>query len=511
MLRLAKKFMRACNRMTCLGFLGCPSRSILGFVLSAVVAFSADAQIQQAWVAHYNNGVTNGTNQAVKMALDSNGNIYVTGFSQNTNNNLGYVTIKYAPNGTQLWVARYDSTDYPDAATAAMAIDNSNNVVVTGSALTVKYDPNGNQLWTAPYAGSALAADTNGNVGITGFGTSFNTAKLDPFGTNLWLETTPTSCGTIVGQAIVSDGNFYVAGSYPFSCEQNGSELLIIKYAADGTLLWKVTYQNAGEPWQVEGLALDSAGNAYLVGNLVGGFSEGYIALMYNAAGTFAWAVLANNNGYSLAHGLVIDQDRCVRMTGQIPTSFDPDPVFSYGTIKLATNGSTLWTTPYPTIATATSAANAIAVDQSNNSYVTGYSPGTNSGNDIVTIKYGNNGNQIWVQRYNGPGNGNDAGNAIAVDNNGNVYVTGYETLPGGGTGIVTIKYIPLSLQRRSDGTVLLEVQGSPGESFDIQASADLRTWLDLGTVLADTNGLMQFDDTNAPNFPARFYVPKPQ
>jgi len=44
----------------------------------------------------------NGTNQAVKMALDSNGNIYVTGFSQNTNTNLGYVTIKYAPNGNQL-------------------------------------------------------------------------------------------------------------------------------------------------------------------------------------------------------------------------------------------------------------------------------------------------------------------------------------------------------------------------------------------------------------------------
>ena len=63
---------------------------------------SGRAQIQQAWVTHYNNGITNGTHQAVKMALDSSGNIYVTGFSQNTNGNLGYVTIKYAPNGSQL-------------------------------------------------------------------------------------------------------------------------------------------------------------------------------------------------------------------------------------------------------------------------------------------------------------------------------------------------------------------------------------------------------------------------
>ncbi len=150
--------------------------------------------------------------------------------------------------------------------------------------------------------------------------------------------------------------------------------------------------------------------------------------------------------------------------------------------------------------------------DQANSVYVTGYSPGTNSGNDIVTIKYDPNGNQIWLQRYNGPGNGDDeAGNAIVVDNNGNVYVTGYDTTAAGGTEIVTIKYSPVTVQRRSDGTVILQAQGSPGESFDIQASQDLLNWLDLGIFLADTNGLMQFDDTNAPAYPARFYYTTPQ
>jgi hypothetical protein len=142
---------------------------------------------------------------------------------------------------------------------------------------------------------------------------------------------------------------------------------------------------------------------------------------------------------------------------------------------------------------------------------VTGYSPGTNSLNDIVTIKYGPNGNQIWLQRYSGTGNGNAAGNAIAVDGNGNVYVTGYDTTAAGGTEIVTIKYSPVTLQKRPNGTVLLQTQGAPGESFDIQASADLQSWLDLGSATADTNGLLQFDDTNAPNYPARFYYTNPQ
>ena len=130
------------------------------------------------------------------MALDSNGNIIVTGVSQNANGNLGYVTIKYAPNGTQLWAARFDSTNFPSAIPVAMAVDNSNDVIVTGNTLTVKYDTNGNQLWTAPYSGSALAVDTNGNVVITGFGTSFNTVKLNPSGTNLWEQAYPGSCGT---------------------------------------------------------------------------------------------------------------------------------------------------------------------------------------------------------------------------------------------------------------------------------------------------------------------------
>ena len=85
-----------------------------------IFATSLHAQIQQAWVAHYNNGITNGTHQALKMALDATGNIYVTGFSQNINSNLGYVTIKYAPNGTQLWASRYDSTNYPSATPSAL-------------------------------------------------------------------------------------------------------------------------------------------------------------------------------------------------------------------------------------------------------------------------------------------------------------------------------------------------------------------------------------------------------
>jgi hypothetical protein len=192
---------------------------LMSFIfLTSLSLFSARAQIQQAWVARYNNGITNGTNQAVKMVLDTVGNIYVTGFSENTNGNLGYVTIKYAPSGNQLWVARFDSTNFPMATPSALVLDNSNNVIITGNALTVKYDTNGNQVWTAPYPGAALAVDTNGNVAVTGYGTSFNTVKISPAGSNLWEQTYDSDYGPGMGQAILADanGNYYVAGSYAF-------------------------------------------------------------------------------------------------------------------------------------------------------------------------------------------------------------------------------------------------------------------------------------------------------
>jgi hypothetical protein len=493
------------------------ARRVFVISLLAVVCIwagsSATAQIQQAWVARYNNGIINGTNQAVKMALDSAVNIYITGFSQNANSNLGYVTIKYAPNGNQLWASRYDSTNYPSATPAALILDKSNNVVVTGTALTMKYDANGTQLWSAPFAGTSVAVDTNLNAYVVGFDTNFGTVKLSPAGSNLWEATSPSSLGPNESELVTVDinGNVDVAGSQVEDCYGYGCyyQMLLAQYDANGHQIWaEGNMQQNYDAVQVEGIVLDNAANIYVLANF---YFAPYTTFKYAANGSGVWTA-DNPTGYggSLAHALVLDKLGNTFVTGQFtvvhPTA--PNPI---GTYAINSYGHYTWTNLYYSAPVASSVGTAIAVDQANSVYVTGYSPGTNSANDIVTIKYDNNGNQIWLQRYNGPGNGNDAGNAIAVDNNGNVYVTGYSANASGGTDIVTIKYSPLALQRRSDGTVLLQAQGSPGESFDIQASADLQSWLDLGSVMADTNGLMQFDDTNASNYNARFYVTSPQ
>jgi len=287
--------------------------------------------------------------------------------------------------------------------------------------------------------------------------------------------------------------------------------LLTIKYASNGSRIWLAKQPN-GTPTgvQVAGTALDSASNVYITFNWTPGNLGAFVTSKYDSNGNLLWTSYPDHVT-AAANGVALDGGANVLLVGQNAYQFNGAYSYYYTVFKLSAAGSPIWTNHFPQQPFGSSAATAISVDSANNSYVTGYSPGTNSGNDIVTIKYGPNGNQIWLQRYHGPGSGNDAGNAIAVDNNGNVYVTGYEATAAGGTEMVLIKYSPLTLQKRSDGSFLLHAQGSPGEIFDIQASANLINWLDLGTVIADTNGLMQFADTNASNFTSRYYITNPQ
>jgi hypothetical protein len=491
--------------------------------LTFVLSISASAQIQQAWVAKYNNGITNGNHQALKMTLDPSGNIYVVGVSQNANTNTGYVTIKYAPNGNALWTARYDSTNFPSATPTGFALDSTNNVIVTGSAVTVKYDSNGNQLWIAPYTAQAIAVDSAQNICITGASSNFTTVKLSPVGTNLWTQTLALYSSTNLSQviAIDSSNDVYVAGGEGYPQIVLGGAVdtyfrfAITKYDSTGNQLWEEVNESYGDGVgvQVHSLRLDSIGNAYVADDYLG-LGIRYQIFRYNNDGSAGWYVSnPTHNGYSILYDLALDQAANTVVTGEAPSNFKPNnaPLFSYATYKVNTNGTVLWGNEYPQVALSTNVGTSITFDLANNIYVTGYSPGTNSTSDIATLKYDPNGNQIWVQRYDGPGHSNDAGNSIAVDKTGNVYVAGYETETNGFTEMVLIKYSPVTVQKQSNGNFILQAYGSPGENFDIQASTNLQSWQDLGHVIADTNGFAQFADTNASNFPSRFYFTSPQ
>ena len=129
-------------------------RTRFALVVGLLVGYAgvASAQVREEWVARYQTA----TGGASAIAVDGNGNVYVTGPNGCWAEDWGgcdhnYVTVKYDRDGKQLWVARYDAAGSFDQATA-IAVDAAGNVYVTGESwissfpdgspdyATIKYD-----------------------------------------------------------------------------------------------------------------------------------------------------------------------------------------------------------------------------------------------------------------------------------------------------------------------------------------------------------------------------------
>lgn len=109
------------------------------------------------------------------------------------------------------------------------------------------------------------------------------------------------------------------------------------------------------------------------------------------------------------------------------------------------------WETRYSShIGETDSESTAITTDPLGNIYVAGFVQTASHKTDFLTAKYDRDGQQLWVRRYNGPGNGVDQARSIALDKDGNVYVTGdsdngrgARDNPQSGLDIATLKYSP--------------------------------------------------------------------
>ncbi|KXK56200.1 MAG: PKD repeat protein [Chlorobi bacterium OLB5] len=126
--------------------------------------------------------------------------------------------------------------------------------------------------------------------------------------------------------------------------------------------------------------------------------------------------------------------------------------------IKYSPSGERLWYKQFnEEYADREDIPHAIAVDNLGNVYVTGESYYLSD--DYLTIKYNSQGTELWQQRYGGPGQ--DIALGIALDENRNVYVTGKE-MTSGNLNCVTLKY-------SSAGTLLWEKQyDGPTGNYDM-------------------------------------------
>lgn len=97
-------------------------------------------------------------------------------------------------------------------------------------------------------------------------------------------------------------------------------------------------------------------------------------------------------------------------------------------TLKYDSMGTQLWALDYnsPSPETGYDQGIALTLNGVNGVYVVGTSEGPGSSYDFLTMKISATGETLWTRRYNGPGNGQDWALAAAADESGGVCVTGY-------------------------------------------------------------------------------------
>jgi hypothetical protein len=451
-------------------------RKIIIFVFINIFSvYPLFSQVTQQWVKLFQN------NYAKSLAIDNSGNVYVTGWGWGN----GYNTLKYNAAGVQQWASQYRGIDNGNDFAFSIAVDRFGNVYVTGwsqgggnatDIVTIKYSPTGDSSWVQRYRGPGvssavpgfeqylklIAVDDSGNVYVTGTsygGTStgydYAAIKYNPAGVQQWVQryNNPAANAVDYATAIALDasGNVYVSGFSDANSSGTIEDFCTIKYSPGGVQQWVSRYNN-GAHNRVNSLALDNSGNIYVTG--WGGPSTingpgGYLTVKYDNSGTQQWASAFPGSTYDEATAIAVYGSNVYVTGGLIAGSTNSD----YLTIKYNSSGVQQWTKTYNGPVNGYDKANAIAVDKSGNIYVTGTSNAGGSTFDYASVKYDDTGALQWIVRYNETGSSNCNAVAIAVDTSYNFYVSG-----SSGTKYMTIKY--------SQVTGITPVSGNIPNSF---------------------------------------------
>jgi uncharacterized delta-60 repeat protein len=356
----------------------------------------------------------NDNDYSYAIAVDGSGNVYVTGASYSSATAYDYMTIKYNSMGTRQWEKFYDGPGSGNDEARAIAVDASGDVYVTGFSVgsgvgatydyaTVKYDAAGNQLWVSRYdgpdnqedkaTGLVLRADTAFVTGYSyslAYGHDYLTVKILPNGDTAWTRRLLTNAGPDYANAIAisSSGNVYVTGQYAYG---GGSNITTVRYTSTGTQSVFTTYNGPASysnSWDVgTAIAVDGSGNTYVAGySMNASLNYDYITLKYNSSGAITETLRYDAGGEDRATSIVVNNLGYIYVTGY---SNGAATGYDFATIKYgASSGQWLWITRYDN-SYGPDQANAIAVDTDGNTYVTGGSYTSSTSVDVATIKYG--------------------------------------------------------------------------------------------------------------------------
>jgi len=273
------------------------------------------------------------------VAVDSNGNTYISGFASRTSQDDAFVA-KFNSSGGSVWNRTF-SRNTIDEILFGITIDPAGSVYAIGttnatshgqySMIVAKFAPNGTELWNTTAGkvgctsyGWGIASDSSGNIIAAG---QTNTAgaggldafivKFSPSGTQIWNRTWggPNTDGAN-GVTTDSSKNIYFTGTTN-SFGTGSDDAFLAKYSSDGTQLWNRTW---GGPDYAGGgqVALDKSGNPVICGsttNMGAGGEDAFLS-KYSSTGDCIWNATWGYSSYDSGGGIANDSNGDIYLCG---------------------------------------------------------------------------------------------------------------------------------------------------------------------------------------------------
>jgi hypothetical protein len=362
------------------------------------------------------------------MIVDNSGNMYITGESSASwGTPINPYPDTGDPSYSNVFVAKVNSQGIlqwntflgsanGDAA-GHIALDSSGNVFVSGLSYAswgnpinpyhgninapdfflAKLNGNGEVQWNTfldVYRAGDIAVDANGSIYVlenqnnafSNTWMSVHVAKLDSNGSFLWRSSLDNTSSAGTGILIGQDGNIYVAGHSwntwgdpisPFNGAggQYNTDVFVAKLASNGAVQWHTFLGGPGLDFSYD-IELDGNNRIYLAGTI--GSARAFVAMLNNN-GVLQWNTLLGNDG-DQATGLALDNSGNIFVAGSSQSNWG-EPINPFAgfydmfVAKLTGNGDLQWHTFLGGESVDYGAG--IALDQEQDLYLAGTSGGS--------------------------------------------------------------------------------------------------------------------------------------
>lgn len=364
------------------GLIGLHNNPIVG------ESYNKHSNLNSAW----NIGVSEKVNDLV---LDSSGNIYISGTLYKTGKDDDIFLAKFDTNGNFKWNRTWGYSQIETQ--EGLATDALGNIYLTGFSFSfnswfiVKYNSSGSELWSQTwnnFSAYDVVIDSSNNILIAGgLDDDAFLAKFNSLGKQQWNKSWNYDEDFTLCYDIALDrlNNIYITGT------TGNSNVFLTKLNNTGVEEWNITW-GGGNSDRVEGIALDNSSNIYIAGyttSFGAGSRDGFL-VKFNNLGVQEWNTTWGGIGYDVGHNVAVDKSNNAYITGVTDAGAG-----SYSGIfaKYDTLGVQKWRKRIES--SFWDYTSGIAIDNLKNIYLTG-----KFNSEILLAKYSSTGSLIWIEHY---------------------------------------------------------------------------------------------------------------